>query len=916
MAEQREREVWPRLSDDLGDLARYASADAVRGLGLADPLSHLRTADPDHRRSRTATVRALYAALAERQIPYKLEPYALDPSEPQIIRHPDELDRDAGTCVDFAVLFASLCLQERLHPLLVVGASGRTGHVLVAVDLDHGLEPEPSRLANGLASSGRWDAIAELVRDDLETGRYLLLDPTGAALGPDGSRAFDDASTRGRETDEVLVDLRRWQQLTWIDVEGVCARRGAYAPLAAAQRPPISRRMPPLPTWVDLEDDRRTAARTRLETATGVVVLHGPPGTGKSMLAIRSAGAFGWVLRASSRSLLRSELAQAEAEQQSGGERSEIASLDEPDLVAQARERLGSTTVPWVVVLDNANLADGTSPEDLLDLLPPPRAGQTILVTSTDARWARVPGATAIELHPLDQLPETPAELRIGGLPLFYFAYQRLQEVAGATWAELAATPRPPGTPDTPQDVLWATATARLPQLAELAHHAAWAAIGEIDLDALADVVGCDPDEAGLLVRAGLAEQGGRGTARVHTLVAEVARAAQGRDLAAAGRTLAAVLESRLPADADSLALARAHLDEARAARGLGPPDPGLDASIGLAAHALGTRLEPTAGVKAAKPLFDLARDLLPAHDARRLADCDHVKVREVYQFHKDVPALTGALVDIEPCLRLREQALVAAEEEQPGGPAAHRAAVDLQRTLALRGLLQVELAGQQLARLADPDPEEPVEADERELLARTMPELARAGAATILESYEHRLHGLGLAATDPDLLRGQFNLGAAGIHLAKLATTPDECRRALDQAEAAYTTVGAARELLRPRVRPHLASCYFGAGLSRFLRAQRATREELSVLDRRALLRRAAEDVARALEIREEIEAEADADEVGKTLALVSKIALARHLLSDRTDPTAWGKELDDLRRDLRIELPDLAARWWPPQA
>jgi hypothetical protein len=71
----------------------------------------------------TGLVERIYEHLCQQQIRYELAPYNPNAGPTQRIRSPATvLHKQCGTCLDLAVLFASLCLEKELLPLMVVVA--------------------------------------------------------------------------------------------------------------------------------------------------------------------------------------------------------------------------------------------------------------------------------------------------------------------------------------------------------------------------------------------------------------------------------------------------------------------------------------------------------------------------------------------------------------------------------------------------------------------------------------------------------------------------------------------------------------------------------------------------------------------------------------------------------------------------
>lgn len=894
--------AWPPFTGSWRAMARYVNPDAVAPLGLGDPEAMLRRAAGETRGANIDIARTLFEKLRRRGIPYGLEPYIVAPTYPQIVRHPQRLEVDAGTCVDFATLFAGLCLNERVAPLLVVGSSSTpegqlTHHVVVVLDLDRTHDrvwssPDDGSRLSELLQDGR--GVAEIRIEhalaDLRSGRFVPIDPTLAARRSDKpSLDFDAALT---ETKEGF-----WAHLTsatWIDVVIVHETDGLYRPPPPELRTVLTRRVPASRDFEDLSDERVALLRT-LKSVSGVVALVGEPGVGKSMLALEATGAFGWFLNASSPATLRQELAAAEAQEQTGTSTSEVGVADEPDLIAQAFTRLAATHVPWTVVLDNANLAGGERPDDLLAIVPPPRHeySQRLLVTSTEHdAWKGFADRVEVVAPLDDEALGVPPELLINGRPLFDTAFRRLAHSHGSSLEVLASTVAQADEPvAAAQDALWLCAVSLLSStdlgrsVLRLAEHAAWANIDDIDGESLSSAAASRPGAFTGLLASGLVEPiGGGRAARMHRLIAEtIRRASFAADWRATTTAATRVVRSgAIRLDREGTAEVRA-LEPLVAARATAAGDVEL---LGGLLHAIGTRLEPVAGVREAHPYFERALPLLSPMDARRRADCLHAAVRYRYQFEKNVASMEAALEDVDACLVLRSAAV-----EQ--SPADAEVLVEQQRTVALRGLVKVELARQrleQLGREVKPDYEAALR-------------LALEGSDEIDRSYHHRLEVLHIPPDDVDVLRARFNQATAGVVLAQLVGDPESVDQYLDIAERAYVDVRDARETLRPKVRPHLASCHAGLALVEYLRFVRGRGDG-------GRLRDATHHLAIALDLREEIE-EADRGEIAKTMHLAAKINLARLLLSE-PDSDKRRRAFAALRAQIEDELRVVAECWW----
>ncbi len=154
-----------------------------------------------------AIARALYQALAARELTYANPPASFE-AEGQRIRTPDRVFGEGlATCLDLAVLYAAGLEQAGLHPVLLVVE----GHAMAGVWLHEETFPETAVL----------DDPAR-VRKRVRAGHLMVVDPTAAAHSarPGWEAAVAAAERRLEEPGELFVAL---------DV--IAARRRGIRPL-------------------------------------------------------------------------------------------------------------------------------------------------------------------------------------------------------------------------------------------------------------------------------------------------------------------------------------------------------------------------------------------------------------------------------------------------------------------------------------------------------------------------------------------------------------------------------------------------------------------------------------------------------------------------------------------------------------
>jgi hypothetical protein len=150
----------------------------------------------------------LYKVLQKRNLQYDLAPFHPRANVAQLIRKPKAiLEDNTGTCLDLAVLFATLCLSCDLLPLLViVEGHAFAGFSATRTRLDN--KKPPKAMAWDKGELEKLDILQSLVDQE-----YVFVECTGAAQskslaatfpegrGRDGNGAlsFDRACEAGRE---------------------------------------------------------------------------------------------------------------------------------------------------------------------------------------------------------------------------------------------------------------------------------------------------------------------------------------------------------------------------------------------------------------------------------------------------------------------------------------------------------------------------------------------------------------------------------------------------------------------------------------------------------------------------------------------------------------------------------------------
>jgi hypothetical protein len=468
----------------------------------------------------------LYEELRDHRIVYANEPWnpAYFDERTQLayqrVRGPNETVQGPATCLDLALVFAGMAVSADMRPFIGIRTGGLP-HALVVLDVGTPLATRAKRKAGppGFTERPGEPGVLDKARDDAPSGardKWLIVDVSQAAR-----RSLRSAADRSLPAQGVPFDVAAdqdvwWQEFgsdTWtlVDVDRVMRDSESYTPPAGRSIPAIHGYLPALPKFTDyrtrrglLEELHGMVAPAQPHTA---VVLHGPSGRGKSMLAHRLAVAAdhgcGWFLNATDDKVLMRSLAQAErqekvlrGEQLGQGDSGEKPDPDEDRALASAAlSRLREADQPWVVVLDNCDGApDNTR---VVDLIPRPRrSGQFVIITTTNPDWARYAqrnGWQTRELLPLALsdledlgLPGGVADA-VDGRPLVAQALVALRDQDDVELPERAGTDGP--------GLVWDALRASLgnePEAIALARLLAWHPPEPADLASLLATAGCE----------------------------------------------------------------------------------------------------------------------------------------------------------------------------------------------------------------------------------------------------------------------------------------------------------------------------------------------------------------------------------------------------------------------------------------
>jgi hypothetical protein len=355
---------------------------------------------------------SLAERLDERKASWTIEPFSPTSGPGQVVRTTAELLDGAGTCLDFAVTLAAMCVRERIpcHLAIAEESGNSIRHAFIVIQV----------LGPGLPHEETSDAVAAGFDDWVE----LLAGPHAAHtqlidVTPQPEETTESRLSVRERSERLLESLRSKSGYVFaIEVEAALQAGGSdgYYRLPESSRDlGITARLPDLPRDF-AEFQTHQEVRERLKSANGLVVLQGPSGSGKSTLAleraIRTVGGKGWFLDGSDERTLRNSLADAEA--RSGGTRAMNLQADYlKSMTSAADRRLKATSRPWVVVIDNAE----GEPSKLRELIPNAKKGQLVIVTTTREDWMAVVGEECLlrvkPLEDADLQEQTPG----AGLP-------------------------------------------------------------------------------------------------------------------------------------------------------------------------------------------------------------------------------------------------------------------------------------------------------------------------------------------------------------------------------------------------------------------------------------------------------------------------------------------------------------------
>lgn len=885
--------AWSRHNDGYATLAKYVSPLSIRGLALVD-LDAVERQGRGGRRANRARVQLLYERLRRNRYAYQLEPWV---SEGQRIRDARWIDRSGGTCIDFAVLFATMCVEAGLAPILVIRDNWQgPHHAFVLLDLAReNLAKELPETPGGLGAFEH--ELPGGLETRIENGDVLPVDCTRANR-VDGF-SFEEAVVEGEK------QLQGFARLHLVDV--VHLQRSGEEPYGPPPKvtPVISRFLPPSSHFTEYPSRAEFVEQVR--SARGRLVLWGPQGTGKSMLAHHIAashsGGCGWFLAASDASTLITSLASAQARENALPAIDELSDSDRRELAATAVSYLNEAPEPWVVVLDNANC----DPAELGPWLPDPsrERDQLLVITTTNDAW----DLSGIRFEELGRLSDADVLADIGapelvsiarGRPLLSKSFGRLLAEVGPDFAfapaDSAATSadREPDETQGPR-LLWETARDHVgPKAVETAWLLAWLPPDEVPVEVLERLHPGAGDAVDDLVGMGLvsyrsSDAGEAGQAvSIHRLYVDAIRTdLQARD-EVRHRSMITVLghpdaRDHLDQRGDQATIGALVTDlvgdYARAPAGGGE----LASAVRYAA-----RLQELHGqIAASAQTYDLVAGRLldelgidPAHEASWpavgdevpdhkddhdvLAECLHGRARASFQQAGHDETLSAALTDCRLAVRLRE-----VWDDKLGAA----------RSRALVGLIQRKQA-------ANLDGEE----SRRALVA----------ALDVIETSANERREL-LGEAHPEVARSIFNLGGSYLLLAK-TDDPERIKDHLDHAWDAYDAAYKIRldVYQRKEKHPHVAACRNGKALVWYYRA--VLQPGLDDVERVTCLREATDEAREALRVRTELDGRLDGSDSAKSTSLLAKILLVRYQMASAAGEAA------DVARETADELNRLA--------
>ncbi|HEX2265909.1 MAG TPA: hypothetical protein VHH14_06480, partial [Solirubrobacterales bacterium] len=883
---EEDLDFWPVWEVESGraKLAPYVAPRAVAlEFGLSVELSKEEEEDKGWAEVDRLRVERLFERLREREIGYGDEAWASREGVQQI-RHPWWLLNDRhGTCVDVAATYAGMCLQAQTAAMLAV----TDDHAFVvvvperlrvkeALNLIEIPGFEPAKIGEGIE-----DFKGEIDQEDpgVLVGSLSTLD----AYLADGQLIAVDAVA----VTEPHVDFAAAKEAirkrcakapdapVWLIDVPFLHTQGGFDELdrPPRARPSIRMRVPAAGgRFEDFPAHREVIEQ--LGDQNGVVALIGESGRGKSTIARRRAerAKFGaaWFLDASDRKALLNSLAMA-MQVDIGRPELEVPEAERKALAETALARLADAADPWLVVLDNA---DG-DPSAISDLLPLPKKGQQLLITSTNDRWSAFPGCRAIPLPPIDAIEvdnfrgEEIAEL-VDGRPLLIDAFRRLDREADWAAADLPL-PSADLAPELRGPAVYWSQLLEHPGFGEAelkaAVIAAFMPANAQPVSALENLVGDGGRAVDFLIDRGLfGIDRNLGTVRLHRLFGAVIRA----DLEASRPGFCDEMVRLLTADESARAALDEHGDLETVVRldkrltaldeDAAQPDPGL----GLSMHGVGMLLELHGHTRHSGLTFERAERHLMDDPSLR-ADCLLGRARTINQHHKKDEKLLEEAIGW--AREARELKLAGKDEKSQG--AAYRA-------LAMEGLLMRPLAKFRA-------PGEPRD----ELLDE---------AQQIIEEADRRRRQLSDDVVPPaEKARSRYNL--AGVRIPKAKESPARAAEHLEIANRIYSEVAEWRaEIYGRMVHPHIAACVNGLAIVAYHRAMLLPVDDAQ---RSAWLREATDHVNKALKQREVLDGPVDGDEATKSAALLAKIALARSASLTREDA---GDAVDEARDEMKL--------------
>jgi len=853
--------------ESVRDVARYTCVQDLQD--VASAFLHPLAQTPRGAVGQRQLGEALYQCLLDWHRPYDTEPFL--PGHGQRIRDAEWMAVDAGTCIDFALVFASACLFHRLRPLILLSmTSSRSGHAVVACPLRPDVTPDRLGLTESTEADAVWFLSSRAtVNEHALSNDYLVIDPSKGARFTELGLPENVAMTQ-----EFLGHTNNLVGLDLVSALG----SGDLAPFPrppAEARPAIGRRLPPAPPWERIAT--RDAFVDEHADWSGTIVLAGEQGVGKSRLAHRLASlrddGCGWFLSGSDGSTLVASL--AEAEQQASGEVGfSLTQLDRTTFARVALQRLRTARSGWAVVVDNAE----TPTPELKRWLPVPDDSlrQLVLVTTTDEHapaWAEA-GYPVVPIHPLSPadvrvcLSDAPQDLdtRVEGRYLLVQAVRDYHTVfddwpdgdsggTGASW-------------------FWGSLEQKLSEPARAAATAAAVmAPTPLPADVLAHA-GFSATGIRTLVRGGLIEQvQGSSSLAMHRLFAAAVRSWAGA--AAISDSIDALLGDpevcrvlRRRTLAETLEFLRGHIRAVTQQSNVN-----TEGGTGLAYHGLAQIEELHGDTKDSASHYALASALLdPERFPIAAADCLHGQARYANQHNStDREALLEAIAQAQRAEALYLQAVDQLRDASAAVP--WQVETGPARSRAMLGLLRHKEALLELDRRI-----------RRDLLGAALNTIEEADREreAILESGSDDLFDRRFEAA-----RSRFNFGAPLISLAKdNAEDPDLARTYLDQAERTYAFVLEKRtsqsELGLWPGHPHVSACEHGLAIVSYYRGLLLT--DRSIEDRVGWLRDATRYSFQALDHRSETDGTIDQDEAAKSAALLLKVALARHAVAEST--------------------------------